>query len=133
MKKILITLFSVLTLLLAGCAGANNAEESSNTEQKQAQEVTITLVKDSGEEVISEKNIEIEEGETLMEVMARNFELTTAYEDAFIVGIDGIESDDENSYYWTYTINGEEVFEGPRDVKLKADDKVEFNYSKYEG
>ena len=135
MKKIFITLFSVLTLLLAGCAGTNNAIEqpTTNTEQNETQEVTITLVKDNGEEVISEKTIKLEEGETLMEIMSRNFELTTEYNDSFITAINGISNDDTSSYYWIYTINGEEVLKGANEITLNPGDTVEFNYAKYEG
>ena len=135
MKKIFITLFSVLTLLLAGCAATNNAVEqpNTNTEQNETQQVTITLVKDNGEEVINEKTIELEEGETLMELMARNFELTTEYNDSFITAIDGIANDDSTSYYWIYTINGEEVLKGANEITLNPGDTVEFNYAKYEG
>ncbi|WP_169864903.1 DUF4430 domain-containing protein [Sutcliffiella halmapala] len=136
MKKYLLTLLTIFTLALAGCAiGQENTENNQNAgetqeEQQQEQaEVTVKLTKD-GEEVISEETVEFEEGESIMEVMERNFDLTL--DGDFIVGIDGVESDTENSYFWTYTVNEEEVMVGAKEYILEADDVVQFNYAKWE-
>lgn len=138
MKKFLLTLLATFTLALTGCAsGENNTNTNSSTEapieekQQEQLETTIKLTKD-GEEVISEKTVEFEEGESLMEVMERNFELTLDDTNEFIVGIDGLDSDTANSYFWTYEVNEEDIMVGAKEFVLKADDVVHFDYAKWE-
>lgn len=138
MKKFLLSLLAAFTLALTGCAsGENNTNSNSSTEapveekQQEQLETTIKLTKDE-EEVINEKTLEFEEGESLMEVMERNFELTLDDTKEFIVGIDGVESDTANSYFWTYKVNEEEIMVGAKEYVLKADDVVHFDYAKWE-
>ncbi|AST94355.1 hypothetical protein BC6307_13835 [Sutcliffiella cohnii] len=138
MKKIWISLLVAISLIVTGCAAdnTNNTNNNANAGVEQNEEVnkvTIKLVKDNGEEVISEEALQFEEGETLMDVMHEHFELTTDDSGAFIVGINGIESDYENNYFWIYTANNEEVLVGANEYVLKDGDVIEFNYSKYEG
>lgn len=128
MKKYLLALLTVFTLALAGCANgegntANNQNAGENQEAQQPKEVTIEF---------SKETVDFEAGETLMEVMEREYDLTLDESGQFIVGIDGIESDTENSYFWTYTINNEEVLVGANEYKMEEDDVVTFNYSKWE-
>lgn len=137
MKKFLFTLLAAFTIALTGCASGENTTDNSSSaeapkEEKQQQlETTIKLTKD-GEEVISEKTVEFEEGESLMEVMDRNFELTLDDTKQFIMGIDGVESDQANSYFWIYTVNEEDIMVGAKEFMLKADDVVHFDYVKWE-
>lgn len=138
MKKFLLTLLAAFILALTGCAsGGNNTNSNSSTEapveekQQDQLETTIKLTKD-GEDIISEKTLEFEEGESLMEVMERNFELTLDDTKEFIVGIDGVESDTASSYFWTYKVNEEEIMVGAKEYVLKADDVVHFDYAKWE-
>ncbi|WBL17629.1 DUF4430 domain-containing protein [Sutcliffiella sp. NC1] len=138
MKKIWISLLVAISLIVTGCAAdnTNNTNNNANAGVEQNEEVnkvTIKLVKDNGEEVISEEALQFEEGETLIDVMHEHFELTTDDSGAFIVGINGIESDYENNYFWIYTANNEEVLVGANEYVLKDGDVIEFNYSKYEG
>src|SRR5690625_7418944 len=96
MKKnwltVLFTLFTVLVLVV-GC-GNNSNEPTQNSETNEevndAEEevVFVTISKDEGEEVLSEKEIEIEENDILMEVMQENFEIEE--EEGFITTIDGV-------------------------------------------
>ncbi|MCA1320793.1 DUF4430 domain-containing protein [Bacillus tianshenii] len=137
MKKFLLTLIAALTIALAGCGtegnstNSNSAADAPKEEQQEQLETTIKLTKD-GEESISEKTVEFEEGESLMEVMERNFELTLDDSKEFIVGIDGLESDTAKSYFWTYKVNEEEIMVGAKEYMLKADDVVHFDYAKWE-
>ncbi|MED4017249.1 DUF4430 domain-containing protein [Sutcliffiella cohnii] len=139
MKKIWISLLVAISLIVTGCAAdnANNTNNNANAGVEQNEEVskvTIKLVKDNGEEVISEEAFEFEAGETLLNVMEENFELTTE-ESSFgvmITAINGIEAGIDD-YYWIYTANSEEVLVGAHEYELKDGDVIEFNYSKYEG
>lgn len=142
MKNYLLTLFAALTLVLAGCADSTTNEANQNTnntapaeEQKEQQEnqltTSIKLTKEGGE-VISEDTVEFEEGESLMEVMDRNFDLTTGFGGDFIVGIDGLGSEDESDYYWNISVNGESLMVGASDYTLEENDEVHFDYQKVE-
>ncbi|MGD7051377.1 DUF4430 domain-containing protein [Sutcliffiella horikoshii] len=140
MKKLLLTLLLSLTLAITGCANAgnetnqtaNNETPAETQEQKESElSTTIKLTKE-GEEVISEETVEFEEGESLMEVMDRNFELTTGFGGDFIVGIDGLGSEEESDYYWNISVNGESLMVGASDYTLEENDEVHFDYQKVE-
>ncbi|WP_226679758.1 DUF4430 domain-containing protein [Sutcliffiella horikoshii] len=146
MKKLLLTLLLTLTLAITGCANAGNETKTGNEsnqtannqtsaetqEQPESQlSTTIKLTKE-GEEVISEETVEFEEGESLMDVMDRNFELTTGFGGDFIVGIDGLGSEEESDYYWNISVNGESLMVGASDYTLEENDEVHFDYQKVE-
>ncbi|WP_404442597.1 DUF4430 domain-containing protein [Sutcliffiella horikoshii] len=140
MKKLLFTLLLTLILALTGCASggsdsnqpSNNETTTESQEQKEEQlSASIKLTKE-GEEVISEDTIEFEEGESLMEVMDRNFDLTTGFGGDFIVGIDGLGSEEEADFYWNISVNGESLMVGANDYTLEENDEVHFDYQKVE-
>ncbi|WP_237664433.1 DUF4430 domain-containing protein [Sutcliffiella horikoshii] len=138
MKNYLLSLAAALTLVLAGCAGeTNEANQNTNNsapveeQQENNLSTSIKLTKE-GEEVISEDTFEFEEGESLMDVMDRNFDLTTGFGGDFIVGIDGIGSEDEADYYWNISVNGESLMVGASDYTLEENDEVHFDYQKVE-
>ncbi len=139
MKNYLLTLFAALTLVLAGCADSttNEANQNANNtapaeEQQENQLTTSIKLTKEGDEVISEDTVEFEEGESLMEVMDRNFDLTTGFGGDFIVGIDGLGSEDESDYYWNISVNGESLMVGANDYTLEENDEVHFDYQKVE-
>ncbi|KHF39411.1 DUF4430 domain-containing protein [Halalkalibacter okhensis] len=133
-------LFAVM-LTLTGC-GANNEtveepvqDESSEEGQEEGLEelsATVVLSEEDHENILSEDTVTFEQGQTLMEVMDENYEITTAYEGAFISGINGIEADDETSSYWLYTINGEEALVGATEYELEHGDLIHFHYDSIE-
>lgn len=138
MKNYLLSLAAALTLVLAGCAGeTNEANQNTNNsapveEQHENNLSTSIKLTKEGEEVISEDTFEFEEGESLMDVMDRNFDLTTGFGGDFIVGIDGIGSEDEADYYWNISVNGESLMVGASDYTLEENDEVHFDYQKVE-
>ncbi|KPB03170.1 DUF4430 domain-containing protein [Bacillus sp. CHD6a] len=140
MKKLLLTLLLTLTLALTGCANAsnetnqtaNNETPAESQEQQESQLSTTIKLTNQGDEVISEETVEFEEGESLMDVMDRNFDLTTGYGGDFIVGIDGLGSEEESDFYWNISVNGESLMVGASDYVLEENDEVHFNYQKVE-
>ncbi len=138
MRNYLLSLILALVLVLTGCADTSNEtnQNANNTapaeEQQENQLSTSIKLTKEGEEVISEDTFEFEEGESLMEVMDRNFELTTGYGGAFIVGIDGLGSEEESDYYWNISVNGESLMVGASDYTLEENDEVHFDYQKVE-
>ncbi|NLP50984.1 DUF4430 domain-containing protein [Bacillus sp. RO1] len=140
MKKLLLTLLLTLTLAITGCANAsnetnqtgNNETPAENQEQQESKLSTSIKLTNQGDEVISEETVEFEEGESLMDVMDRNFDLTTGFGGDFIVGIDGLGSEEESDYYWNISVNGESLMVGASDYVLEENDEVHFDYQKVE-
>ena len=138
MKKnwltVLFTLFTVLVLVV-GC-GNNSNEPTQNSETNEevndAEEevVFVTISKDEGEEVLSEKEIEIEENDILMEVMQENFEIEE--EEGFITTIDGVGPEEGEEKAWMYFVNNEMAMVGAAEYELKAGDQVLFDLQAWE-
>src|SRR5690625_1986540 len=72
----------------------NNSEEINNetTEEVKEQTVSITISMDEGEETISEKEVPIEDGAILMDIMKENFDVEES--DGFITAIEGVEQNE---------------------------------------
>lgn len=130
MKKLLA--FIVTGLFLTGCADATNQAEGQKPEATvstsiMAEEtfaVTIT-VNISGEEIENgTKELEVERGANLLEVMKKNFEIVE--QDNFINSIDGHKQDEESSKYWIFDLNGEMAPTGANDTVLQEGDVVEW-------
>ncbi|UFT97663.1 DUF4430 domain-containing protein [Radiobacillus kanasensis] len=129
-KSLLALLFAALVLV--GCGqdstdnAENNQEDKENTEQMEKQEVvTVVISKDNGAEVVTEKEIPIEEGTTVLGVMKENFEIEES--DGFITSIEGVSQDDKNGKYWMYTVNEEMAKVGAAEYKLEPGDQVTFD------
>src|SRR5690625_602018 len=120
MNKWLIRLGSLLMVigLLVGCGSNTNDQDITNnnqTEQNQnndnntseaAEEVVvITISKNENEEVITEKEIAIEEGAILLDIMEENFDIEE--DDGFITLIDGVEQDLDEQMRWMYFVSAE--------------------------
>lgn len=141
MKKLL---FALLSLgLLFGCSNdqpskdtTQNNNESSETVNKEekAEIVTVVISKNNGEEIIEEKEIEIEAGKevTVMDVMQENFEVETQFDGAFVASINGVAGSDEEKTSWFYSVNGEEAMVGANEYKLAPEDKIEFDLHNWE-
>src|SRR5690606_15474140 len=139
MKKILFVLLSLG--LLFGCSNEgttndtsnNDASESANQEEK-AEIITVVISKNNGEEIIEEKEIEIESGKevTVMDVMQENFEVETQFDGAFVASINGVAGSDEEKTSWFYYINGEEAMVGANEYKVEPEDKIEFDLHSWE-
>ncbi len=139
----LIAVFMVV-VLLAGCGTedstdqatqkeANNTTENqgSNTEQSE-ETVLITITKDHGEEYIHEKEVPIEEGDILMDVMEENFYIETEQNGTFITSIERVAAKEGEKKGWIYTVNGEMAKVGAAEYELKPDDKVVFDFQAWE-
>lgn len=134
MKKFIQLLFTLVLAagLLLGCSN-DTTEETDNTstenqtqsEETQEQAVHITISEDNGEEVLSEKDIEIEEGAILMDVLKDNYEIEE--DGGFITGIDGVTAEDGEEKYWMYEVNGEMAEVGANEYELEAGDDVVFD------
>ncbi|MHC5228148.1 DUF4430 domain-containing protein [Enterococcus sp. LJL99] len=134
MKKVNYFLILVGLVTLAACSSTNttessSAESSTSTSSTMVTEMTvdISLVKEGKE--VTNKEVTVEEGTTLMDAMKKNFDLVE--ENQMITAIDGIEQNKKENYYWTYKINDEMVNTGAAETTLHSKDKVVFTYEKF--
>lgn len=129
--------------LIAGCGTAENNETSGNeeeqTEEEQTQEeteelqeekITVTLSLDDGEELIEEKEIPIEDGSILMDVMKEHFAVEE--DGGFIQSIEGIAPEEDEEKAWMYFVNGEMATVGAAEYELSTGDEVTFDLQSWE-
>lgn len=134
MKKMYSVLFaiSLALTLLTGCGtdAQSGQAEGDQSEQKQEISATIILTKHDGEEKVANKEVSVESGTTLMEVMKSHFDIEES--SGFINGINGISMDEEKKMAWIYTINGEEAMVGANEYELEQGDEIVFDYQSWE-
>lgn len=137
MKKLLLLLSS--TLLLAACGQTTTevvespaTETVERVESDQSQEVVINVTVSVDGEVIDdgEKEIEVEEGQKLLELMEANFEVEQT--DGFISSINGYEQDEDSGKYWLYDVNGKMAEVGAQELELSDGDHIEWKLEAFE-
>lgn len=144
MNKWFVRLASLLVVigLLVGCASDTNNQNATNsnqTEQNQNEAnsseeneevVVVTISKNHNEEIVTEKEVTIEEGAILIDVMKENFDIEE--EGGFISSVEGIEQDLEAQMSWMFFINDEMPSVGAADYELSVGDKVNFDLQAWE-
>lgn len=138
MKSFLLRLFAVFAavLLITGCSSGTTEQTGIETEEPIEQEeaienvIIVTISEDEGETVHAEKEIEIEEGAILMDVLKENFDIEE--EDGFITAIDGIKQDEEEQRGWIYYVNDEMAMVGAAEYELSYGDHVVFDLQAWE-
>lgn len=137
MKKWMLTLFTIFTtlVLVVGCSNESTTpteEEETGIETTESQEevIKVTISKDEGEEVLSEKEIEIEENAILMDIMKENYDIEE--DDGFITSIDGVAPEEGEEKAWMYFVNDEMAMVGAAEYELEAGDNVVFDLQAWE-
>jgi hypothetical protein len=140
MKNLLTKLFTLCIglALLFGCANTNentdppenNSTATEQTNEANEEVVIITISKDEGAEVLSEKEVAIEDGTILMDVMKENFDIEE--NGGFISAIDGVEAKEEDKMFWAISVNDEMAEVGAAEYELTADDDVVFDLQSWE-
>ncbi|MCF1684982.1 DUF4430 domain-containing protein [Tetragenococcus halophilus] len=132
-KKFVAGIAFFSALFIVGCSNeqdaADTSEATSQTSQAQ-EEITATVEIEDEDQTVDEKEIETTTDETLMEVMQDNFDIEE--DSGMITTIEGIEQDEDDNMYWTYTINDEMVNTGADETTLEDNDQVVFTYDKME-
>lgn len=144
MKSLLFKFLPVLTVLtlLVACGNEDsssnakqNQEDNTSTnetnEQQEETSITVTLTKDKEAETLEEKEVVIEEGDILLDVMKENFDIEEK-EPGYIMAIDGIIADEAESMFWALSINGEMSMVGASEVELEDGDIVNFDLQSWE-
>lgn len=136
-KKHFYLLFSIITslVLITGCAANdvnnnNTNNDKVNNEVVEETTITISITKDEGEETLSEKEVEIEEGDILMDVLKEHYNIEE--DGGFITEIDGVGPEADEQVAWMYFVNDEMAPVGANEYELKADDHVNFDLQAWE-
>lgn len=125
MKQKLLLLMSIFfALMMIGCSETVNEEPESKLSQA---EIIVVI-----DEISDNHQVEFIDGTSLMEIMKENFEIETAFEDSFIIGINEVLADDEAKLGWMYYINGDFATSGANDYIPEDGDVVEFKYESWE-
>jgi len=135
MKKWAVSVIILMAVIATGCANdstpqTEKGQSHENQAEVQEQAITVTISKDEGAEVLSEKEIEIEEGDILMDVMKENFEIEE--EEGFINSIDGVSPEEGEQKAWMYFVNDEVAMVGAEEYELEAEDRVVFDLQEWE-
>lgn len=137
MKKLFFTIFTALTALFVVVGCSNDAtstppkeETSEVTNEDQEQSIVVTISIDEGAEVITEKEIAIEENAILMDVMKENFDI--GEDDGFIYSIEGIEPEAGEQKAWMFFVNDELGEVGAAQYELSPGDHVVFDLQSWE-
>ncbi len=132
--KVKIGFLLALVLTLTACSDTNQTTVNESSElvpsevevAKTEQYSTSIVIQEEGK-VLSNisKEIKVEEGQNLLEIMKENYEVTA--KDGFISVIEGYEQDEKEGKYWLYTINGEQATVGAADYELEDKDVIVWN------
>lgn len=135
MKKGLSYLLAIILAIgvLAGCGTTETPETNGSTPETQEVNedvIKVTISKDEGEEILSEKEIAIEEGAILMDVLKENFDIEE--DGGFITSIDGVAPEEGEQVAWMYFVNDEMAMVGAAEYELSPGDEVTFDLQAWE-
>ncbi|AYW48325.1 hypothetical protein C7K38_08095 [Tetragenococcus osmophilus] len=131
-KKTTTCLAFISALFIVGCSNENNSADTNETtsQTSQAEQIDVTVEIEEEDQSIGEKEVETTTDESLMQVMRNNFAIKE--DGGMIVAVEGVEQDEDENMYWTYTINDEMVNTGAEETTLEDGDQVTFTYDKME-
>lgn len=128
MKKIIEFLVLLTMLSIADIWVSQELEKNSTgqnlevVEQEVEDQNVLILLKGIDEEIHINERIEIEEGQTLEEVMIENFD--TVIEDGFVVSINEFGGNEKENTFIVYDINGEMGVKPVSDLILEDGDEI---------
>ncbi|ALV21750.1 DUF4430 domain-containing protein [Carnobacterium antarcticum] len=134
--KLKLGLVVAASLALVACSDTNQpaGNESSSVASSEmtatssaVETVAVSInVQEAGEDLPdANKEIKAEAGETLLEAMEKNYDITE--KEGFISAVEGHEQDDKAGKYWLYTVNGEQAAVGAADYILEDGDTIVWN------
>ncbi|WP_164219017.1 DUF4430 domain-containing protein [Virgibacillus sp. YIM 98842] len=145
MKKWMLQLGVIFTvgLLLIGCgtdedSAENNVSTNQTAEQTEGNDaaeqnedtVLITISIDEGSQYVDEKEIPVEEGDILMDVMKENFYVEE--EEGFITSIERVSAEEGEEKGWIFYVNGEMAMVGAEDYELSPGEEINFDFQPWE-
>ncbi|MEC2160360.1 DUF4430 domain-containing protein [Virgibacillus halodenitrificans] len=118
-KPLQLGIILIIICLLAGCGDEMSKKENT---------VLITISKDNGSEYLHEKEISVEKGNNILDVMMNNFYVETNSRNDEITSIERLSIEENKGKQWYYTVNGEATTENPKNYELKPGDKIVFDF-----
>lgn len=137
MKKInkyFLSLLTVTTLTFTGCGNQSTTEQNdtTTTEQTEANNPETTDVEISIKDTVNDKEILTEDAKIdengLKDYLEKNHK--AVFEDGMMTELEGIKQDEKDSQYWMYYVNDEMADVGIGDYVPKAGDEIEFRFEK---
>lgn len=118
---------------LAACQQPGKSGASSSTaSSEQVTKKAVSIVIKTSEKTLKEKKVTLKKGDTV-DLVLKKVAKVTEDKSGFIESIDGKKNNENNNNeWWTYTVNGKEAQVGANQYKLKANDKIVFQLTKYD-
>lgn len=126
-------------VLLVGCGNQaaeapveTDAAESESVEVvAEEKEVSVAIYVDGESVEDLEKELAVEEEQSVLEIMDEYYDIDGA-EEGFISAIEGYEQDDAEGLYWMYYVNQEMAEVGAADYIPEETDTIEWKLEKFE-
>jgi hypothetical protein len=118
MKKIVIVIMILFVFLMSSCALFKSKEAT------ESGIVTISVV-DINNQIVKEKEISFNEGDTLVSLVQNNFD-NVVMDGTMIMSIETLTTPSNWSTYICIKVNGEDSMVGIMDIVLKDGDHISF-------
>lgn len=129
-KFIFITSLLLLVVILAACSKDDensntsvSTNESGQTEEIGENAVRITISLNDGEQFVNEQEVEIEEGEVLLNILEDTFFVETNEEDV-VTSIERMQVDEEENTTWVLFVNDEQLDTPAKDYTVTGGEKI---------
>src|SRR5690606_27572696 len=129
--KLVLLIFVILIVLGACSSNESNSNvittttNSSDSEEVKEGFIRVTVSMDNGSQYITEEEISIDEGKSLLDVMISNFFIEQS--NGKITSIERVKASKDENTEWKYFVNGEEIDVIPRDYIPASGDKIVFD------
>src|SRR5699024_6011890 len=105
MKHIWMKISTMLIAVALLVGRANNNEAENEAEGAIDASISTTISEEEGEEIISEDDWDIEEGDLLMGVLKDHYDIEE--DEGFIEAIEGVSPEKDEEKAWMYFVNDE--------------------------
>lgn len=133
----MVLILCAIFMFCVGCTGEQTDGDGAQSTVPEWNEngqnkVTLLVTKDFGSELLVEKQVDIEKGWTVLEVMEANLETATKQDGIFVNGINGLESKNGGisgkRLDWFYYINGVCADVGAGDYEVRPGEVIWWDY-----
>lgn len=107
-----------LAIIIAGCGNTSTTNEEIS--------IMLTITDHTSQTTISEDEITLQAGTTLLSVLEDNYNVEVT-DEGFLTAIEEYEQDPGVNMYWTYEVNGEMVNEGIANYQVEDEDHITFD------
>lgn len=133
--SIKLILLASSALLVTACGSSSQEADSkpaTSTESSVVEttvSVSFSFEEDEKEITDLTKEIEVQEGQSVLEALIENYEVVE--EGGLVSSIEGDEQVEKESKYWLYTVNNEQPTVGASDYILEEGDEVKWSLNAY--